>query len=35
MAEIVKYAGEFDYIFSNVKHTVISFLLHLIGYTKL
>jgi len=33
--EIVKYAGEFDYIFSNVKHTVISFLLHSIGYTKL
>lgn len=33
--KIVRYAGEFDYIFSNVKNTIISFLLHSIGYSKL
>ncbi len=32
---VVRYAGEFDYIFSHTKHTVISFVLHSIGYTKL
>lgn len=33
--KIVRYAGEFNYIFSNTKHKLISSFLHLMGYSKL
>lgn len=32
---VVKYAGEFDYIFSRMKHFEISFMLNLLGYKKM
>lgn len=32
---IKKYAGEFDYIFSPAKYTIISFMLHSLGYKKM
>lgn len=32
---IIRYAGEFDYVFAPVKHNIISFALHSMGYSKL
>lgn len=32
---VVRYAGEFDYIFSRMKHFEISFMLNMLGYKKM
>ena len=33
--KVVRYAGEFDYIFSRMKHFEISFMLNMLGYRKM